>query len=339
VRRTISVCAVVVFATCSGCVTELNAGARNISESIGPLTRQQVVSNLVQEYLTPYSMPSQSVVNQGVVTVQNTASLTTKFPYTVTKSTDKEIDPGLSLQWSGAWTLNPVMDAQDIQRLVYIYTTAAHPHGLSVPGFTFNSYQGFTTSGTDFGRPLAGCTGGSASGPSSVTVAAAAAVSTAAQTAAMTAGASPQSIAAAAAAVAQATATATSTPAAARAAMRVAEATSSAAARPNASVLSTATAASMAAAAVASETGPIADPLQNCSVMDPFLKSSANWLFFRKKRVGPTAPDNYVFQGSSQGLEVWAEPEYFMQFMLYVLDATPNTQSTSSSKGVSLSIQ
>jgi hypothetical protein len=416
-RRIMTIGIIMSIALCGGCVTELNTGTQYVSDSIGDLIRQQVVSNLVQAYKRPYSLPSQAVLNQGVITVQNTASLTTKLPYTVTRSTDKEVDPGLSLQWSGAWTVNPVMDGQDAARLEYLYlgatsqlapqvdvvasndtmgtskASSSDPGAISVPpassatseptlgesvrlqklvgqvtnDFSFGSYISHVAGPNELSRPDKACAdanpGAGASTPAAATVAAAETVAAAAAAAANAKDATANTVAAATAAVAAAAgaSSTTTTTAAAKAAATVSAATERAAEMSGASAASTAVAAAEAAAAAVSASGTQTDPLQSCIAMTQLLNISKCWLFIRPT-LSSAKPsdlhscgdekenrffidpkddaDDFQPQGSAHGYAVLARPKQFAQFVLFILDATPNTQaSAANGKGIALSVQ
>jgi hypothetical protein len=287
---------VVLSMLCTGCAsTELKYSTISVSGSIGEIINQQVVANLVQAYVSPYAIPSQAVLSQGLIQIQNQASITTKLPYTVTRSNDKEIDPGLTFQWQEAWTIVPVMDAQDAARLEYLYvgatatlkrsqsqpepptssgtsSIAPHSENSQLLEFPLNVYPQYKTERPDYGTyNNQYCIGpiynpqlpwSSSSGDSSK-------------------GKQP---------------------------------------------------------AISSTE----DPFQNCKSINALLGDAASWLAIRKSsgQGEESGPAGFADHGVVNGYHVWAEPKEFAQFVMFVLDATPNAQNTASStKGVSFAVQ
>lgn len=121
----ITACAVLSVCACSGCTWELKESTLSVSSSITPIVEEQVLENLSKAYDSPYFIPAQAVLTTGAIQIQNQGTLGMKLPYTVTRTVDKEIDPGVTMQWQETWTITPVMDAPDIGRLQYLYSNAA----------------------------------------------------------------------------------------------------------------------------------------------------------------------------------------------------------------------
>jgi hypothetical protein len=110
-----------------GCTSRaLQRSTITVSSSVGAILEQQVLENLGRFYGAPYSMPSQVVLSQGVVQVQNQLTSTLKLPYTLTQKNSKEGDLGLNMQWQETWTIVPVTDSEDLYRLQYLYQGAVN---------------------------------------------------------------------------------------------------------------------------------------------------------------------------------------------------------------------
>jgi hypothetical protein len=155
---------VAVAASVSGCTWALQHSTLSVSSSIAPIIEQQVLANLSAAYEAPYSIPAQAVLSQGAVQIQNGTSVALKLPYTRTASSSKEGDPGVTFQWQETWTIVPVMDAQDIARLQYLYTGAVlkltRKGSKPEPQAAAGRYLSFSALRSSYGQATAAtCTG------------------------------------------------------------------------------------------------------------------------------------------------------------------------------------
>lgn len=300
VKRT--VCAALSVCICASCTWELRRSTLSVSSSITPIVEQQILENLSKAYDSPYFIPAQAVLSQGAIQIQNQGTVGMKLPYTVTRTTDKEVDPSVTLQWQETWTIVPVMDAPDIGRLQYLYGNAAFyakesrfPTLLSSDQHYIGQYYNFSMRSGEL--LTSSCDGAPADGPSDPPpVPRSLRVVPKKQT-------SPKS----------------------HASRRAWTSPSSGASR-NAKSLA-----------------PHIDPFQNCSRINALLRKANTWLAFDTappETFDLEHPDGFEDKGSFGHHRIWAKPQEFAQFTMFVLDAVPNTQSNATNgKGLSLSLQ
>ncbi|MDF2434536.1 MAG: hypothetical protein JWP44_4167 [Mucilaginibacter sp.] len=142
---------------CVGCASsELRGSTLAVSTSIGPIIEQQVLGNLAQSYDSPYSIPAQAVLSQGAIQIQNQATASLKLPYTHTFNSSKEADPGVTFQWQETWTIVPVMDSEDLDRLQYLYSGATMPL-RKAPGKPLGHYLSFSIAKPKYGEFAGSC--------------------------------------------------------------------------------------------------------------------------------------------------------------------------------------
>ena len=142
---------------CIGCASsQLRGSTLAVSTSIGAIIEQQVLGNLAQSYDSPYSIPAQAVLTTGAIQIQNQATAALKLPYTHTAGSSKEGDPGITLQWQETWTITPVMDSEDLDRLQYLYSGATMPL-RPVPAKPLGHYLSFSVVKPKYGEFAGSC--------------------------------------------------------------------------------------------------------------------------------------------------------------------------------------
>jgi hypothetical protein len=123
ILRVTALCFIIL--TMLGCTSgALRRSTGAVASEIGAIIEQQAADNLGRYKERPGSFPSQAVLGQGAVTIQNSITPTLKAPYTLTQKSSKEADLGATMQWQEAWTITPVMDNADLRRLKFVYTCA-----------------------------------------------------------------------------------------------------------------------------------------------------------------------------------------------------------------------
>ena len=163
-RRVLCIALVGVALCFSACTSwALHRSTASVASSVGTIIEEQVVENLDRFYDAPYSIPSQVVLSQGVVQVQNQLTSALKLPYTLTQKSSKEGDLGANMQWQEAWTIVPVTDSEDIYRLQYLYRGAVRNIRSSRIKTDEEDerdfapqYLPFSTTPNDIGDPLPG---------------------------------------------------------------------------------------------------------------------------------------------------------------------------------------
>lgn len=120
------ICVACLLVTVSGCTSfVLRKSTESVTYTINTILEQQIADNLALFHGDGIPLPSQMVLGQGAITIQDNISPQFKFPYTNTRSSSKEGDLGASRQWQEAWSVTPVVDADDLLRLQYVYQCAA----------------------------------------------------------------------------------------------------------------------------------------------------------------------------------------------------------------------
>jgi len=121
-RFAIFACSIPLITGCTSIALRNSTDAA--ASQIATIIEQQIGENLGRFHADRFAMPSQMVLGQGAITVQNNVSATLKAPYTLTQKSSKEGDAGTTMQWQESWTVTPVVDPVDLQHLQFVYACA-----------------------------------------------------------------------------------------------------------------------------------------------------------------------------------------------------------------------
>ena len=151
ISKLLTVCACAGVVGCTSLL--LRHSTNSVSSSIRQILQKQVLDNLGRFVDNPYTIPSEAVLTTGAIQIQSQVTGQMKLPYTVTRTTDKEVDPGANVQWQESWTITPVMDSSDLSRLEYLYqgavSNARQVTAVVTPSakyFSFETHQGHVAS-------------------------------------------------------------------------------------------------------------------------------------------------------------------------------------------------
>jgi hypothetical protein len=123
----------------AGCAsTQLNHNALDLASTVGNLVTQQILSNLSRAIDNPTGIPSQVGISAGSVTTQNSVTPSLNNPITSAITTVTSANPSRSVndpskvlnlsvsgQWNQSWSLDPLVDADQLRRLRALYGFAA----------------------------------------------------------------------------------------------------------------------------------------------------------------------------------------------------------------------